>query len=151
MANLKVLRAIEDGIEVVPTPFEEAGQKLGMSGAEVQASIDEMLQDGTIRSFGAVIDHRALGLVVNAMVAWDVKDDEVEREGMDFAEMSVVSHCYARQRVPGKWRYNLFTMVHCHTEEDLTAFLEKGNDITGNADFQVLRSLKQFKKVGVRF
>jgi DNA-binding Lrp family transcriptional regulator len=151
MADLRVLRAMENGIEVVPRPFDTAGEKIGMTGTEVRGNLKEMLNDGTIRSFGAVVDHRSLGLVVNAMVVWDVDDAMVERAGMDFSEMPMVSHCYERKRAPGKWSYNLFTMVHGSSEVDLVSFLEQGKEITSDADFQVLRSLKEFKKVGVRF
>jgi siroheme decarboxylase len=151
MPDLRVLRAMENGIEVVPRPFDAAGEKIGLSGAEVRGNLKEMLEDGTIRSFGAVVDHKSLGLVVNAMVAWDVDDGMVGQAGMDFAAMPMVSHCYERERVPEKWRYNLFTMVHGSCEADLVSFLAKGKEITSNADHQVLRSLKEFKKVGVRF
>ena len=60
------------------------------------------------------------------MVAWDVTDELVEQAGMDFAALPMVSHCYERNRVPGKWRYNLFTMVHGSSEDDLQSFLERG-------------------------
>ena len=151
MADRRVLRAVENGIDIVPRPFDEAGRRIGMTGPEVRGNLKEMLSNGTIRSFGAIVDHRSLGLVVNAMVAWDVTDELVEQAGMDFAALPMVSHCYERNRVPGKWRYNLFTMVHGSSEDDLQSFLERGEAITSNADFQVLRSLKEFKKVGVRF
>jgi siroheme decarboxylase len=151
MADLRVLRAMENGIEVVPRPFDSAGERIGMTGPEVRGNLKDMLNDGTIRSFGAVVDHRSLGLVVNAMVAWDVNDEMVERAGMGFAALPMVSHCYERKRVPGKWRYNLFTMVHGSSEAELRSFLDQGKEITSDSDFQVLRSLKEFKKVGVRF
>jgi siroheme decarboxylase len=151
MADLRVLRAVENGIDIVPRPFDEAGERIGMTGLEVRGNLNDMLSDGTIRSFGAIVDHRSLGLVVNAMVAWDVTDELVERAGMDFAALPMVSHCYERNRVPGKWKYNLFTMAHGPSEAELLSFLEQGKAITSNADFQVLRSLKEFKKVGVRF
>lgn len=151
MADLRVLRAMENGVEIVPRPFESAGARIGMTDPQVRGHLTDMLNDGTIRSFGAVVDHRSLGLVVNAMVAWDVDDEMVERAGMDFAALPMVSHCYERARVPGKWRHNLFTMVHASSEADLRSFLDRGRAITSDADFQVLRSLKEFKKVGVRF
>jgi siroheme decarboxylase len=151
LADMKVLRVIENGIEVVPRPFDVMAERIGMDGDGVRDELNSLLHDGTIRSFGAVIDHRSLGLVVNAMVAWDVPDDRVEGAGSEFSDIPLVSHCYERQRVPGKWRYNLFTMVHCHTEDELRSFLKKGAAITSDADFQILRSMKQFKKVGVRF
>jgi siroheme decarboxylase len=151
MADLRVLRAMENGIEVVPRPFDRAGEKIGMTGSEVRGNLTDMLSDGTVRSFGAVVDHRSLGLVVNAMVAWDVNDEVVGQAGMDFAALPMVSHCYERKRVSGKWSYNLFTMVHGSSEADLASFLDRGKAITSDADFQVLRSLREFKKVGVRF
>jgi DNA-binding Lrp family transcriptional regulator len=150
MSGLAVLRAIEDGLEIVPRPFEAVGIKMGSEERLVLEELRKMLAEGTVRSFGAIVNHMSLGLKVNAMIAWDVKDDEVERAGSAFSKLPEVSHCYERMRVPGKWKYNLFTMVHLSNDEELTELLEEGRRIVPEADFVVLRTLKEFKKTGVR-
>jgi len=150
MNGLAILRAAENGLDVVPRPFEAIAEKLGSDEQAVLAGLRQMLAEGTIRSLGAVANHVALGLTVNAMVAWDVPEDQVDRAGEAFAKMPEVSHCYERSRVPGKWRHNLFTMVHATSEEGLARFLEKGRRIVPGADVVVLRTLKEFKKTGVR-
>ncbi len=144
-----ILRAMEDGIDIVPRPFALVAEKAGTSEGAVMAKLREMLSEGGLRSFGAVLRHESVGLAVNAMVAWDVGDGSTVACGDAFARMPMVSHCYARVRVPGKWRYNLFTMVHVRTEDELGAFLAQGDDLTSGADRVVLRTLKEFKKTGV--
>lgn len=145
-----ILRAMEDGIEIVPRPFAAVAEKARTDEGVVLVKLREMLSEGGLRSFGAVLHHGALGLTVNAMVAWDVGEGSTEICGEAFARMPVVSHCYARARIPGKWRYNLFTMVHVRTEDELGSFLTEGDNLTSGADRVVLRTLKEFKKTGVR-
>lgn len=145
-----ILRAVEDGIEIVPRPFEAAARRAGTDEASMISKLRSMLSDGTLRWFGAVVHHGALGLTVNAMVAWDVGEEEVESIGHALAEMPVVSHCYERAKAPGKWNHNLFTMVHAGSEEELESFLAKAGELTSGADRVVLRTVKEFKKVGVR-
>lgn len=149
-ADPLILRAVEDGIEIVPRPFDAAARRTGTDEASMISKLRSMLSDGTLRSFGAVMHHGALGLVVNAMVAWDVREEEVESVGHAFAEMPMVSHCYERARVPGKWNHNLFTMVHVGSDEELESFLAKGDELTSGAERVVLRTVREFKKVGVR-
>ena len=46
MADLRVLRAVENGIDIVPRPFDEAGRRIGMTGPEVRGNLKEMLSNG---------------------------------------------------------------------------------------------------------
>ncbi|MBU0685733.1 MAG: hypothetical protein ABIE25_04540 [Thermoplasmatota archaeon] len=149
-AEPPILKAVEDGIEIVPRPFDAAARRAGTEEATMIGKLKAMLSDGTLRSFGAVVHHGALGLVVNAMVAWDVGEEKVDSIGHAFAEMPMISHCYERARDPEKWKHNLFTMVHVRSEEELESFLAKGDELTSGADRVVLRTVKEFKKVGVR-
>lgn len=149
-ADSVILRAVEDGIELVPRPFEAAARRAGTDAMTMISGLKSMLSDGTLRSFGAIMHHNALGLVVNAMVAWDIEDEKVESAGQAFAKMPMVSHCYERARAPRKWKHNLFTMVHVGSELDLESFLAKGDELTSGADRVILRTMKEYKKVGVR-
>ncbi len=151
MADLTILRAVEDGIEMVPRPFEAAAKRAGTDEESVVRELKTVLENGTIRFFGAIVDHRTLGKLVNAMVAWDVEDSAVDSVGRSFAAIPMVSHCYERTRVPGKWKYNLFTMAHAGNEDELEAFLKEGRRLTTGADCIVLRTLKEYKKTGVKF
>lgn len=150
MTGPEVLRALEDGIEITPRPFAAAAAKAGTDEATVIDALKAMMKDGTLRSFGAVVDHRALGFHVNAMVVWDVPDADVERAGRALAAMPMVSHCYERRRVPGRWDHNLFTMVHARDEAELEGFLRVGGEVTAHAPCQVLRTVKELRKTGVR-
>jgi DNA-binding Lrp family transcriptional regulator len=70
------------------------------------------LESGVVRRVGAVVRHRKLGYLANAMVVWDVPDDEVAAAGQRLAADGAVTLCYRRPRVLPGWPYNLFCMVH---------------------------------------
>jgi len=69
------------------------------------------LEDGTVRRFGAFVNHREVGFAFNALVAWQVPSAALDAAGEAVARSTAVSHCYARRACPD-WPYNLYAMVH---------------------------------------
>lgn len=104
----KLACALGAGLPLVSRPY--AG--LGLPEAEVLDILRRWLESGVVRRVGAVVRHRMLGYLANAMVVWDVPDDEVAAAGGRLAADDAVTLCYRRPRVPPGWRYNLFCMVH---------------------------------------
>ena len=104
----KLACALGAGLPLVSRPYAE----LGLPEAEVLDVLRRWLESGVVRRVGAVVRHRELGYQANAMVVWDVSDDEVAATGRRLAADDAVTLCYRRPRVPPDWRYNLFCMVH---------------------------------------
>jgi DNA-binding Lrp family transcriptional regulator len=141
----RLLASIQDGIPLTEAPFRDIGASLGMNEAEVTARLRALIDDGTIRRFGARIDHRKLGIVANAMVCWKVAEEEVETIGRLVSGYPGVTHCYEREVIPGTWEYNLFCVIHGHTVEEVkrgVRNIEKQTGITGHV---ILFSKKKFK------
>jgi hypothetical protein len=84
------------------------------------------------------------------MIAWKVDEDEADRIGEMFSSFTAVSHCYLRD-VPENFGYNLFTMVHAHNEDELKKSAETMSSISGLKDFQVIRSIKELKKISISY
>ena len=74
--------------------------------------------DGTIRRFGARVDHHSLGYTANGMSVWDIAGEDVEAAAQFMTGLPEVSHCYLRPRHPG-WDYNLYAMIHGKCEADV--------------------------------
>ena len=69
---------LQEDVPVVSRPFQEIGRRVGMTEDEVLRKIAEWKEDGTLRRFVSVVQHRRLGFRANAMGAWCVPPDRVE-------------------------------------------------------------------------
>jgi len=147
-----LVKATQEGLPLVPRPYEEIGRRVGSSEREVISLLQKMLADGRIRRIGAVPNHYALGYTANAMTVWDVADEAVDELGCAVGALAFVSHCYRRpRRLPG-WPYNLFAMVHGRNRVDTEAKIDIIRGALGRflraAD--VLYSTRILKKTGMR-
>lgn len=105
-------QAIQDGLPLTPQPYQTLATALGVSESLVMQTLTQWMDDGLIKRFGLVVKHHALGYRSNAMVVWDVPDDQVDQVGQILSQADAVTLCYQRPRRLPEWRYNLFTMIH---------------------------------------
>ena len=143
---LAVLGELQHGIPLVDEPFREVARRLGLSEAEVVACLSELRAEGVVRRFGARIDQRRCGLTINAMIGWRVPEERIEAVGRAMADDPQVTHCYERAVVPGRWEYNLFTVLHQPDRATLAARLGLLAARTGCEDYVVLESRQAFKR-----
>ncbi|OUS32061.1 hypothetical protein A9Q98_01970 [Thalassotalea sp. 42_200_T64] len=151
--QLQLFNAIESGLPLVAQPYLALAEDIDASEEQVIAMIKDWQQQGLIRRFGLVIRHRKLGYVANAMVVWDVEDEQVERVAAILAEQKVVTLCYRRPRVLPHWPYNLFCMVHGKNRDQVVAQLQQicqHSELEGLAK-RLLFSSKAYKQRGGRY
>ncbi len=151
--DLAILRAIQDGLPLVPRPYEAIGAVLGMEEAEVIARLERMRREGTIKRFGLIVRHRRLGYTANAMVVWDIPDDRVDEIAVRLARHEPVTLCYRRPRRLPDWPYNLFCMIHGRSREEVHDIIGRIVAAEGleSVDRAVLFSWRCFKQCGARF
>ena len=147
-----IIRATQAGLPLVPRPYHALADALGVSAETVMARLQRMLEDGIIRRIGAVPNHYALGLAHNAMTVWDVEDAALGDLGRRVGGLAFVTHCYHRPRHPPLWPYNLFAMVHGHSEGEVAAKIAAIAETLGEAAraHDVLVSKRILKKTGLR-
>ena len=147
-----IVRATQSGLPMVPRPYAQIADAVGLTEADVMARLSRMLDAGIIRRIGAVPNHFALGLDRNAMTVWDVADDAVQRIGHDIGSLDFVTHCYHRPRALPVWPYNLFAMVHGRSDEEIASKIALIQSRMGNAcrASDVLVSRRILKKTGLR-
>jgi DNA-binding Lrp family transcriptional regulator len=151
--DLSLIEAIQRGLPLVSRPYAAVAEQLGGSEAEVIQRIDALQQAGIIKRLGVVVRHRELGYRANAMVVWDVPDDEVAELGRCLSGFEFVTLCYRRPRHLPQWSYNLFCMIHGRDRE---AVLEKFNLMIENCGLEnipkaVLFSRRRFKQRGALY
>jgi DNA-binding Lrp family transcriptional regulator len=142
----RILMAVQDGLPLVKDPFGAVGAALDLDRDQVICRLQGLIRNGVVRRFGARVNHRRLGIVVNAMVGWNVPDDLVERIGMQMARSSAVTHCYEREVRRGDWNYNLFTVHHGYTREEVEDQIASLARETGIDEHIVLYSVEECKR-----
>jgi len=148
--DIEIIKIIQESIPVTLSPFGEIAKQVGISEDEVIDRINEMLKQGVIRRFGAILRHQKAGLTANGMIVWNVPDEQAEEIGNIFARFREVSHCYERPRQK-HWHYNLFTMVHGKNKEECKNIAKKLSKVSGIKDYDILFSSKEFKKSSMKY
>lgn len=126
-------------------PFREVASELGLDEDELLKRIRVYQASGQLRRFGAILRHQVAGFTANGMSVWNIPEAKVEWAGALMAGFAEVSHCYERPRLP-EWPYNVFGMIHGHSEEQCRNVARRISTIIGVTDYEVLFSVREFKK-----
>ena len=151
--DLALIGAIQRGLPLLSRPYAAVAQQLGWEEEQVTQRLARLQQGGVIKRLGVVVRHRELGYHANAMVVWDVPDEEVSELGRCLSGFEFVTLCYRRPRRLPQWSYNLFCMIHGHDREEV---MEKFNRLVENCGLEdipreVLFSLRRFKQRGALY
>ncbi len=151
-ADLRIIRATQAGLPLVPRPYHAVADQLGLTPHEVMTRMQRMLDGDLIRRIGAVPNHYRLGYHGNGMSVWDVPDPKVQELGARVGNLDFVSHCYQRPRHLPDWPYNLFAMVHGHDRNEVHAKVAQIHALLGTdaRRHAVLFSTAILKKTGLR-
>jgi DNA-binding Lrp family transcriptional regulator len=149
----ELIAAIQGGLPLVARPYMAIARGLGMSEDALMVRLQELQADGLIKRMGVVVKHRALGYRANAMVVWDIPDDEIEGVGALLSAESCITLCYQRPRHLPDWPYNLFCMIHGHERNSVLRRLAQLVEFHGLEDLphSVLFSGRSFKQRGAHY
>lgn len=143
--DIQLVKVLEEGIPLTERPFEEIARRVALSEEEVIRRINEWKANGTIRRFGAMVKHHRAGYLGNAMVVWNVPDEQVEGFAAKATEFSAVTHCYQRPRFSG-FPYNIYTMIHGKSREECEFFARSISEATGILAYKILYTTIEYKK-----
>ena len=148
----RLVLAAQGGLPLVPRPYHQLAEQVGIPPEEVMARLARMLASGAIRRIGAVPNHYAIGYTANGMSVWDVPDERIDELGRQVGALAFVTHCYHRPRRLPDWPYNLFAMVHGGSRAEVMAKVAEIAAIIGSdcRAHDVLFSTRILKKTGLR-
>lgn len=151
--DLDLVSVLCGGLPLDSRPYRTLGLAAGMDEAEVIERLGALQQAGIIRRLGVIVRHHELGYRANAMVVWDVPDDQVGDIGLRLGLRPEVSLCYRRPRRLPDWPYNLFTMIHGQDRAQVLDSLAALAEAEGVAHLrrEVLFSTRRFKQCGARY
>jgi len=146
----RVIQLIQGDLPLDLRPFAVLAVKAGISEEEFVERVVSLKQRGIIRRFGATLRHQEAGFSSNAMVAWIVPEERIEKVGKTMARFRAVTHCYQRKTSKG-WPYNLYTMIHGDNREECYEMAKKISRKAGIRDYILLFSEKEFKKTSMKY
>jgi len=146
----RIIRHLQGDIPLTSKPFAVLASRVGISEEELLERIKLQKEEGVLRRLGANLNPQLAGFRANALIAWNVPDDRMDEIGPLMASFREVSHCYER-RTQGKWKYNLFTMIHGKSREDCEGIVRAIAENTGIQDYVSLVTLKEYKKTSPEY
>jgi len=152
-ADNRIIAAIQDGLPLVSRPWAEVARQVGLEEEEVIERVRRLQEAGHIKRFGIVVRHHELGYQANAMVVWDVPDDQVDAVGEALGRQHCVTLCYRRPRRLPHWRYNLFSMIHGKDRQRVLDYIDQITEELGLQAIpkEVLFSGRRFKQRGAKY
>lgn len=148
----RIVLATQAGLPLDARPYHWLASELGVEPDVLMDRFRVMLDEGRIRRIGVVPNHYRLGYSANGMSVWDVPDEDIKAIGKEVGELDIVSHCYHRPRHLPNWPYNLFAMLHGHSQEEVRNKVEQIAQLLGDKArrHDVLFSTRILKKTGLR-
>lgn len=149
----RLIAVIQDGLPLKPRPYAEVGRALGVDEQTVIDRLRGFLDTGLIKRLGVVVRHHELGYTANAMVVWDVADDEIDEIGARLGMAPCVTLCYRRARSRPRWPYNLYCMIHARDRRHVDICIDELRLDPGLKDrpHAVLFSARRFRQRGARY
>ncbi|MHB9027664.1 MAG: siroheme decarboxylase subunit beta [Candidatus Latescibacterota bacterium] len=146
--ELQLVRCLQKGFPLVEYPFRHIAEEIDVAEGAIIDTVRDWIEYGVIRRFGARLNHHRAGYVANALGVW--KTDDCDRLGELFASLPWVSHCYRRSPHPN-WPYELYTMTHGRSEEELTDRLSHMRSLAPGAEMKMLTTLRTLKKTTMKY
>jgi len=148
--DIALIRILQEDLPLLEMPYAVWAEQAGVSEEELFAWSRRMQELGYMRRFAAILHHRNAGFKANAMVVWEVPQEQVDRVGEQMALFREVSHCYRRPVYPN-WPYPLFTMIHAETYSACMGVVARIEERVGQFPHKNLFSTKEYKKIRVKY
>ena len=148
--DIRFIRILQEDLPLLELPFAVCAEQAEATEEELFAWAKKMEHLGYMRRFAAILHHRNAGFKANAMVVWEVPQEQVDGVGEQMALFREVSHCYRRPVYPN-WPYPLFTMVHAETYSACMEVVKRIEERVGQFPHKNLFSTKEYKKIRVKY
>jgi DNA-binding Lrp family transcriptional regulator len=145
--DLKLLDLLQDEFPLNSSPWETIGEKIGLSGGEVLARVQDLHSRGIIRSISPILETGRIGLLASTLVAMQVPGPDIPRVVAIINEYPQVSHNYEREH-----DYNVWFTLNTRDQDECTRLVREIIAKTGIPPERVLNlvTLERYK-IDVRF
>ena len=148
--DIQCIRIMQEDLPLLEIPYAVWAEQADTTEEALFAWARRMEHLGYLRRFAAILHHRNAGFLANAMVVWQVPQEQADACGEQMALFREVSHCYRRPVYPS-WPYPLFTMIHAETHSACMDVVKRIEERIGQFPHKSLFSTKEYKKVRVKY
>ena len=148
--DIAFIRVMQEDLPMLELPYAVWAEQADTTEEELFAWSRKMEHLGYLRRFAAILHHRNAGFKANAMVVWQIPQEQVDACGEQMALFREVSHCYRRPVYPN-WPYPLFTMIHAETHSACMDVVKRIEERVGQFPHKSLFSTKEYKKIRVKY
>ena len=141
----QIINFVQGDLPLESSPYNKISRRLNISQDLVIKKIKALKEKGYISRFGALVKHDKVGLKANCMCVWRIPTGKIGKIGKYCSRQNAISHCYLRKIRP-EWPYNFYTMIHAKNKNDCIRFIKSIAEKFNITDYQMLFTLKQFKK-----
>ncbi len=120
-----ILNSLQDGFPLTPTPFDDAGAALGLTGPELIERLRRLRENGAITRFGPFYDAAAMGGAF-CLCAMEVPETDFETVMTKVNAHPEVAHNYQRTH-----RLNMWFVLATATPEEIQSVAQKIERETG--------------------
>lgn len=135
----ELLNLLQAGFPLCERPFQELGEKMGLSEEEVLRRVRRLRNEGYIRRIGGVFNTYELGFH-SMLIAARVKPQNIEEVAEFINSFSGVTHNYERNNF-----YNLWFTLTAENKTEIDSILEEVAEMEGVENLMKLPALKLFK------
>ena len=146
----QIIAAVQGDIPVVVRPYARIAVSLGIEEQQLLDVLNDLVERGVIRRFGATLRHQKSGYAANAMTAWLVEEDRMDQVGRIMASFKEVSHCYRRDPTE-EWEFNLYTMIHGKDEAHCRQTAARMAAKAEVQQYRLLFSRRELKKTSMMY
>ncbi|MCP4649037.1 MAG: Lrp/AsnC family transcriptional regulator [PVC group bacterium] len=146
----EILRFLQKDLPLEMSPYAALAEKLNTDETAIIREIKRLKAQGYIRRFGAILNHRKVGLNANCMCVWNVPEQKISKVAKLAIGKNQISHCYLR-KISKKWSYNFYTMIHGRSKQECFDVVADLLAKTGVDDYKMLFTKKQFKKTSPEY
>ena len=149
-SDRRLVIALQGHLALDRRPFDRAAAEAGLEPEAALAHMRRWMADGILRRIALVVRHRRLGVLANAMCAWDVPPGGADAAGPRLAAQEGVSHCYLRARREA-FPFDLYAMIHAPDWPAAHARFAAAARAAGLRDGLFLGSTREYKKTSMAF
>jgi DNA-binding Lrp family transcriptional regulator len=148
--EIRMLRRLQEPFPMTDEPYKKIATDLGITEAEALEQLRSLEKKGCLRRIGGFLKTAVVPSCAKALIVWKIPEEKLSRMGPDMAAFNEVF--YADQRPAFmEFPYSFYTLVRASTPEELNALARRIQERIGPWPFQILRTVREFKKEGMKY
>jgi len=146
----QILRIVQDDLPLLEIPYAVWAEQADCAEEELFAWLRRAEHVGFLDRFAAILYARHSGWLANAMVIWQVPDDQADEVGEAMAQFREVSYC-SRRPVSFHWPYSLLSVMHASTYAACIDAAKRIEARVGRFPHKHLFTTKEYKRARVTY